>query len=404
MYGMQDVPPATSSPRRASRGGVGLGTLSVVAAVALVAGAAGSLGTRVLVGATNAATPPVALAQTAQVGDLQSAIESVSQKVGPAVVEIRTDAGLGSGVIYDASGLILTNDHVVEGANTISVGLGDGRHFQAKVLGQDAGFDLAVLKIDGQNLPTANLGTSNGLQAGQFVVAIGNPYGFDHTVTLGVVSGVNRPVSEGQGSYNQPMIQTDTAINPGNSGGPLIDLDGNVIGINTLVGAPDGVPAPGLGFAVPVDTAQRIAPQLAQNGHVTDSGQPFLGVSLSDAGRPSAVPGQPGFPDARLAESARASRSPGNPQPAPQPAPRPGGADHGAVVGQVSPNGPAAQAGLQPNDVITSFDGKDIYSSDELLQALVLHKPGDQVAVTVLRNGQPQNLTLTIGEAPASQG
>jgi serine protease Do len=374
-----------------------------VAAVALVAGAAGSLGTRALLGDSNVATPPVALAQTAQVGDLQSAIESVSQKVGPAVVEIRTDEGLGSGVIYDASGLILTNDHVVEGANTISVGLGDGRHFQAKVMGQDAGFDLAVLKIDGQNLPTANLGTSSSLQAGQFVVAIGNPYGFDHTVTLGVVSGVNRPVNEGQGSYNQPMIQTDTAINPGNSGGPLIDLDGNVIGINTLVGAPDGVPAPGLGFAVPVDTAKRIAPQLAQNGHVTDSGQPFLGVSLSDAGRPSAVPGQPGFPMPGFPNEPGFPQ-PGNPQPAPQPAPRPGGADHGAVVGQVSPNGPAAQAGVQPNDVITSFDGKDIYSSDELLQALVLHKPGDQVGVAVLRGGQQQNLTLTIGEAPASQG
>jgi serine protease Do len=382
---------------------VGLGTLSVVAAVAIVAGAAGSLGTRALIGDGNVATPPVALAQTAQVGDLQFAIESVSQKVGPAVVEIRTDEGLGSGVIYDASGLILTNGHVVEGANTISVGLGDGRHFQARVLGQDAGFDLAVLKIDGQNLPTANLGTSGGLQAGQFVVAIGNPYGFDHTVTLGVVSGVNRPVNEGQGSYNQPMIQTDTAINPGNSGGPLIDLDGNVIGINTLVGAPDGVPAPGLGFAVPVDTAKRIAPQLAQNGHVTDSGQPFLGVSLSDAGRPSAVPGQPGFPMPGFPNEPGFPQ-PGNPQPAPQPAPRPSGADHGAVVGQVSPNGPAAQAGLQPNDVITSFDGKDIYSSDELLQALVLHKPADQVAVTVLRGGQQQNLTLTIGEAPASQG
>ncbi|MBV9356667.1 MAG: trypsin-like peptidase domain-containing protein [Chloroflexi bacterium] len=403
MDGMQDAPAVSRSPRRASRGGVGLGTLSVVAAVALVAGAAGSLGTRALFGDTNVGTPSVALAQSAQVGDLQSAVESVSQKVGPAVVEIRTDEGLGSGVIYDASGLILTNDHVVEGANTISVGLGDGRHFQAKVLGQDAGFDLAVLKIDGQNLPAANLGTSNGLQAGQFVVAIGNPYGFDHTVTLGVVSGVNRPVNEGQGSYNQPMIQTDTAINPGNSGGPLIDLDGNVIGINTLVGAPDGVPAPGLGFAVPVDTAKRIAPQLAQNGHVTDSGQPFLGVSLSDAGRPSAVPGQPGFPMPGFPNEPGFPQ-PGNPQPAPQPAPRPGGADHGAVVGQVSPDGPAAQAGLQPNDVITSFDGKDIYSSDELLQALVLHKPGDQVTVTVLRNGQSQNLTLTIGDAPASQG
>jgi serine protease Do len=393
----------TGAQRRAaprSGGGVGRGALGVVAAVALVAGAAGGAVSRELLAdlpAGQALNPPVAAAQTTTTVDLQTAIQSVSQKVGPAVVEIRTDQGLGSGVIYDPNGLILTNAHVVEGANSISVGLGDGRHFSGKVLGQDSGFDLAVVKIDAQNLPTATLGNSSALQPGQVVVAIGNPYGFDHTVTMGVVSGVNRPVSEGQGSYNQPMVQTDTAINPGNSGGPLLDLDGNVVGINTLVGAPDGFPAQGLGFAVPVDTAKRIAPQLAQNGRVTNSGQPYLGVSVSDAGRPSVVPGQPGFPDVPNVPG-----FPGNPRPAPRPAPRPSGVDHGAVVGQVVPNGPAAQAGLQPNDVITSFDGKDVYSSDELLQSLVLHKPGDQVPMTIVRNGQSQNLTVTIGEAPAS--
>jgi S1-C subfamily serine protease len=380
--------------------------LSVVAAVALVAGAAGGAAGRGFVAdlpAAPALNPPVALAQTSGLVDLQTGIQSVSQRVGPAVVEIRTDQGLGSGVIYDASGLILTNGHVVEGANSITVGLGDGRHFSGKVLGRDSGFDLAVIKIDAQNLPTATLGSSAALQPGQFVVAIGNPFGFDHTVTLGVVSGVNRPVSEGQGSYNQPMVQTDTAINPGNSGGPLIDLDGNVIGINTLVGAPDGTPAPGLGFAVPVDTAKRIAPQLAQDGHVTHSGQPYLGVATGDAGRPSAVPGQPGFPGIPGNPAIPGfPASPGNPRPAPQPAPRPSGVDHGAIIGRVSPNSAAAQAGLQANDVIVGFDGKDIYNADELLQALVLHKPGDQVSVTIVRGGQSQNVSVTIGEAPAS--
>src|SRR5205085_5532202 len=141
----------------------------------------------------------------------------------------------------------------------------------------DNGFDVAVVKIDGSNLPTAPLGNASNLQVGDPVVTIGNPFGFDHTLTTGVVSALNRPVSEGQGSYNQPMIQTDAAINPGNSGGPLLDLNGQVEGITTLVAAPQGIPAQGLGFAVPVNTAKRIADQLVQQGKVTHSGQPFLG-------------------------------------------------------------------------------------------------------------------------------
>ncbi len=156
-----------------------------------------------------------------------------------AVVSVRTDQGLGSGVIYDASGLILTNAHVVQAAQSTTIGLVDGRHFSGTVVGVDTGFDVAVIKIDGgTNLPTAPLGASTNLQVGQAVV--GNPYGFDHTLTTGVVSALNRPVSEGQGSYNQPMIQTDAAINPGNSGGPLLDLSGQVVGITTLVAAPQG--------------------------------------------------------------------------------------------------------------------------------------------------------------------
>src|SRR4051812_12798459 len=223
-------------------------------------------------------------------------VAAVAQSVGPAVVSVRTDQGLGSGVIYDASGLILTNAHVVASAQSITIGLVDGRHFAGKVVGSDTGFDVAVIKIDGSNLPSAQLGNSSALQVGQDVVAIGNPFGFDHTLTTGVVSGLNRPVSEGQGSYNQPMIQTDAAINPGNSGGPLLDLNGQVIGITTLVAAPQGFPAQGLGFAVPANTARRIADQLVQSGKVTSSGQPFLGVSLGDINRPDTTPGFPGRP------------------------------------------------------------------------------------------------------------
>jgi S1-C subfamily serine protease len=349
----------------------------------------------------NAAAPAPVAAQavtTVALAAPAGSVAAVAQSVGPAVVSVRTNQGLGSGVVYDASGLILTNAHVVEGAQSITIGLVDGRHFSGTVVGSDTGFDVAVIKVDGSNLPVAPLGANSSLQVGQDVVAIGNPFGFDHTLTTGVVSALNRPVSEGQGSYNQPMIQTDAAINPGNSGGPLLDLNGQVIGITTLVAAPQGIPAQGLGFAVPVDTARRIADQLVQQGKVTRSGMPYLGVTLSDINRPDAVPGQPNTPFPGL-PSIPGGRRGGGAGVVPRPTP-PAGVDHGALVGDVSPGSAAAQAGVQPSDVIVNFDGFDVYNPDELLQRLVTHKPGDQVAMSVIRSGQATNLTLTIGEAP----
>ncbi len=331
----------------------------------------------------SAASAPVlpAIQTSPQAAD---ATVTAAGQVGPAVVSIRTDQGLGSGVIYDSSGLVLTNAHVIEGANTIQVILADGQHLDGRVLGATTGFDIAVVKVNGSNLPTASLGTSSNLQPGQPVVAIGNPYGFERTVTAGVVSAVNRPVNEGQaGSYNQPMIQTDAAINPGNSGGPLIDLQGNVVGINTLMAAPEGMPAQGLGFAVPVDTIKRIAPQLVQDGRVSHSGQPYLGVALSDVIGPSTSTGS-----GRGIFGNRFPRSTS-------------GADHGAQIQQIDPSGPAGRSGFQAGDVIVKFDGRDVYTSDELLAQLVTHQPGDQVPVTVMRSGRSVDLTLTIGEAPA---
>jgi S1-C subfamily serine protease len=369
-----------------------------IALAALVLAAAASSGASVNISfsrpTVQAAGAPVAASTTNAAVAAPGTIAAVAQSVGPSVVSVRTDQGLGSGVIYDQSGLILTNAHVVQGAQSITIGLVDGRHFSGRVVGADNGFDVAVIKIDGSNLPSATLGTSSSLQVGEAVVAIGNPFGFDHTLTTGVVSALNRPVSEGPGSYNQPMIQTDAAINPGNSGGPLLDINGQVMGITTLVAAPQGFPAQGLGFAVPVDTARRIADQLVQSGKVTHSGQPFLGVSLSDINRPDTTPGFPGQP-----------RSPGLPgvpggrgrTPRPQ---VPSGVDHGALVGDVQADSPAAKASVQASDVVVNFDGFDIYNPDELLQRLVVHNPGDQVALTVIRNSQPVNLTLTIGEAP----
>jgi serine protease Do len=329
--------------------------------------------------ASNPASQPVA-AQSS-LADLQSDLVAVAQKVGPAVVLIRTEtargSGLGSGVIYDSSGLILTNAHVVANARTVNVALPDGRRFDGKVLGRDTGFDLAVIKIDGDGLPSAPLGDSKGLQVGQVVVAIGNPLGLDNTFTNGVVSAINRAVSEGPGSYAQPMIQTNAAINPGNSGGPLVDLDGRVIGINTLVASLQGVPAQGLGFAVPIVTAARIAPQLASQGRVVNSGQPYLGVGL---GSERVLP--------RNAPAPRGPRSTSQP---------------GVPIASLEPSGPAAKAGLQTGDVVTQIDGRDVYSPDDLLQALVVHKPGDSVQLMVQRQGGQQTVAVTLGEAPPRQ-
>lgn len=377
-----DTPaPPPPTRRRWPRGGclaLAAGLIGL-ALLLLVVGSAGiALGRTLLPGA-----PASAAATPSNAAAFQDSLIAVSKQVGPAVVSIQTDQGLGSGVIYDASGLVLTNAHVVDGANSITVGLADGRHFAGRVLGADPGFDLAVVKIDGQSLPTALLGNSGALQTGQLVVAIGNPYGFDHTLTNGIVSALNRPVSEGQGSYTQPMIQTDAAINPGNSGGPLVDLQGNVVGITTLVAAPQGFPAQGLGFAIPIDTAKRIVPQLASSGRIAHSGLPFLGVRLGDLGNPSSNSAP--FPYRR------------QPQ-------RPGtsaGVNRGALINRVEANSPTAQAGLQADDVVTSFDGKDVYSADDFLQYLALHQPGDQIHPGIVRGGQPQTVTVTLGEAPA---
>ncbi len=373
-----------SAPTRLLGGVLALVVLALVAVTVIGQGAAPKA-------TAQAVQPQVQVALAAPAGT----VAAVAQSVGPAVVSVRTNQGLGSGVIYDSNGYILTNGHVVEGAQSITIGLVDGRHFSGKVVGSDGGFDVAVIKIDGSNLPSAPLGNSSALQVGQDVVAIGNPFGFDHTLTTGVVSALNRPVSEGQGSYNQPMVQTDAAINPGNSGGPLLDLNGQVVGITTLVAAPQGFPAQGLGFAVPVDTAKRIADQLVQSGKVTSSGQPFLGVALSDINRPDAVPGQPNTPFPGVPGNGRRGGGGAAPRPTP-----PSGVDHGALVGDVSAGSAAATAGVQTGDVVVSFDGFDIYNPDELLQRLVVHKPGDQVNATVVRNGQNMNLSITIGEAP----
>ena len=269
--------------------------------------------------------------------------------------------GNGSGVIIDAEGHILTNNHVVERAEDVRVTLTDGREYEARVIGRDPKTDLAVLQVDvTEPLPVATLGSSDTLRVGDWVMAIGNPFGLSHTVTAGIVSGKGRII--GAGPYDD-FIQTDASINPGNSGGPLFNMDGEVVGINTAM-VPHGR---GIGFAIPIDTAKPLIPQMVATGGVTRG---YLGVSIQSIS-----------PD--LAEALKLDGT------------------QGALVGEVMPDSPAARAGLQTGDVITAFDGKPVATSQDL-PGMVAETPVDQdVTVTVQRQGESLGLAVTVGKMHA---
>ena len=342
--------------------------------------------------ATSGAAP--LQAQTTPPSDFSTAIQTVANSVRPAVVQITNmqsqvgpfnqgagvPAGVGSGVIYDGAGHILTNDHVVAGAQQLQVSLPDKRSFPATLVGEDPQTDLAVVQISGDNLPIAELGASSNMQVGAWVVAIGNALGLPGgpTVTQGVVSATGRTVQEpGQtqntaGPFLFDAIQTDAPINPGNSGGALVNLNGQVIGINTLVAtqAEPGVSAQGIGFAIAIDSAKPIADQLVATGHAV---HPYLGIAYGPLTPALAV---------RLGITT----------------------DNGFVVGKVAPSSPAASAGLQPGDVITAVDGQPLDSESALAENLNQHKPGDSITLTVIRGGQQQNIQVTLGAAPTPGG
>jgi len=311
----------------------------------------------------------------------------VAEQVRPAVVQITTqelsddffveaEAGVGSGVIYDPAGYILTNNHVVAGAQTLTVALPDGRTFDGKVVGGDPQTDLAVVQIQGDNLPVAKLGDSDELRVGDWVVAIGNSLGLPGgpTVTAGVVSALGRTVQEpgdgiGQGGpFLYDLIQTDASINPGNSGGALVNLKGEVVGINTLVAgaAGSGILAQGIGFAIAVNGAKPIADQLATTGRVV---HPFLGIRY--VGITPAIAHELGIQDL-----------------------------YGIIVMTVVPGSPAEQAGLQQFDIIQSINGQWIEHESTLGRVLNGHRPGDTVALEVQREGTKQLLEVILGERP----
>ena len=324
-------------------------------------------------------------AQAAQEIPSSEPVAQVASQVEPSVVQVNVRAiqttpfgqqeqsGLGSGIIYRKDGYIVTNNHVIEGANQVNVAFADGSTEKGEVVGADPRTDIAVVKVNRNDLPAAKFHQNNNLVPGQLAVAIGSPSGFESTVTAGIVSGLNREIPpEFTGTPQQSslvdLIQTDAAISPGNSGGALVDRQGEIIGINVayLPQTQSGQPVEGLGFAIPSDTAISVADQLIQSGKVSSA---YIGISPADL--------------------------------TPQVAKQFGSnADSGAIVQKVISGTPAADAGMKTGDIITALDGKKIEDSGDLLGALRDYKPGDKVQVTIVRDGNDQTLDVTLAELP----
>lgn len=305
-------------------------------------------------------------------------IVAVAQKVGPTVVgitnkglardmfnrQVLMEQGTGSGVIFDPSGLIVTNHHVIKGAKEIAVSLADGRSVPGRVLGSDPATDLAVVKIDEANLPTAVFGDSDKNMVGEPVVAIGNPLGleFKGSVTAGIISALNRSLDVGERTFR--LIQTDAAINPGNSGGALANADGMVIGINSAKINANGVE--GIGFAIPINVAKKVINSILETGKVA---RPYLGVAMMDKD----LAARYGY-DVRL--------------------------ERGVLVVRLDSEGPAYKGGLRAEDIIIALNGKPINSIKELRAILDSTDIGSNMDIQVLRNTRQINLKVKVGELP----
>ncbi len=387
--------PPPESPTRAPAGGSGGSgrrrrPALLAAALALTAAVAGASGVAVgaaiessHTSATSSALPAVSSSSAARLDPKSFA--AVAASVVPSVVSINVSGSgqsdTGSGVIVRSDGYVLTNNHVVAaaaGGGSVQVTFNDGSTAPARIVGADQPSDLAVLKVSKTGLKAASLGRSADVHVGDPVLAVGSPLGLSGTVTSGIVSALNRPVNttdQQSNPFQGPStptvinaIQTDAAINPGNSGGPLVNAQGEVIGINSAIaslGSSLGGQSGniGVGFAIPIDQARSIAGQLMSSGHAA---HPMLGISLADA-----------------------TTSTGQSQP---------------LVQAVQSGSPAAKAGLKAGDVIVAVDGQRVGSSDAVIAAIRTHNPGDRIRLTVLRNGQQVTMTATLAEASTSQG
>lgn len=272
---------------------------------------------------------------------------------------------LGSGFVLSADGFILTNNHVVEDADEIMVRFNDRRELPAKLIGADPRSDLALLKVEASGLPTVRLGSGDDLKVGEWVLAIGSPFGFDYSVTAGIVSAKGRSLPTEQNENYVPFIQTDVAINPGNSGGPLFNLDGEVVGINSQIYSNSGG-FMGVSFAIPIDVAMDVVDQLKASGKVARG---WLGVIIQEVSRD-------------LAESFGLDRP------------------HGALVTRVLEDGPAEEAGIREGDIIVAFDGKTIDFSSELPPVVGRARVGEEVPLLVVREGKEITLDVTVGQLP----
>jgi len=310
--------------------------------------------------------------------NIEAIREAVIAKIRPTVVQVNVTtsrgSALGSGVIIDKRGYIVTNNHVVANAQNVEVVLYDGTHLAGQVVGTDPADDLAVVKIKAPaNIAVATLGDSSQLVVGQEVLAIGNPLGITQTVTNGIVSALNRSVSEGQGGATIPnAIQTDAPINPGNSGGALVDLRGNLVGIPTLTAIdPEfNTPANGVGFAIPSNRVKFIVPQIIANGQVTHTGRAALGIHGATV-------------DPTLAAQDSLA------------------VDHGVLIADVISGGAADHAGLQAGDVIVQINSAAINDESSLVDILASKNPGDSVSVKVYRGNQQLTVNVTLGELQA---
>lgn len=284
------------------------------------------------------------------------------RRFAPQMPREQESQSLGSGFIISSDGFIMTNAHVVDSADKITVRLTDKREFPAKVIGSDKRTDVALLKIDAAGLPKVSIGDPNMLKVGEWVVAIGSPFGFDSSVTAGIVSAKGRFLPQ---ENFVPFIQTDAAINPGNSGGPLFNMAGEVVGINSQIYTRSGG-SMGLSFAIPIDVATQVVDQLRTTGKVTRG---RIGVTIQEVTR-------------ELAESFGLSK----------PA--------GALVSSVEKNGPADKAGIQVSDVILKFDGKPVNSSGDLPRLVAATKPGSKAVIELWRKGESKQITVVVGEMP----
>ncbi len=356
-----------------SRRGLGiLGTVTVATVTSLIVGGVAGLGGYLIgTGIDQGSTNQSIELPVAQVTDaaIEAEISAIAEAVLPSVVSILIEAGdqsgSGSGFVVQSNGYILTNNHVAAPAangGELTVIFDNGDKAKATIVGRNTSYDLAVLKVDKTGLPTAVLGDSSQVKVGELAIAIGAPLGLNGTVTAGIVSSLDRPVTAGGSSELAFInaIQTDAAINPGNSGGPLLDGAGRVIGINsaiaTLAGSPNAETGSiGLGFAIPINTAKRIAEEIIATG---DSNTPIIGVVLN-----TAYTGE------------------------------------GAEVGELTADGPAQAAGIKAGDVITALNGRQVADSTELVVSIRSYDPGDTVDVTFTRNGQTRTVSLTLGSS-----